>query len=120
MNANWIKEMQEHDPRHQNRMIYSHQWPDYFSNLAKSYTGSQVRLESDADLRLGSPGVVVTLTRIEYLPSRKHPQLTVATGQGECSCQINLVWSLEDVDDRVVAVEVIDPQDHKLNIYFEA
>ena len=111
--------VQDHNPRHQNRMVISNQWEAYFTNLKANYIGRNIRLERDADLQAGQPGEAAVLTRIGFVPQRKHPKLVVATKDKEYESEVNLVWSLEDEDGRVLAVEVIDKKDHKLIVHFE-
>ncbi len=115
--------MIDHDPTHQRRMITSDQWTYFFQDLAQSHQGKTVRIRQGPDFM--SAEAATATTTLEELVYEHHGAshlLTITTG-GESGLQtmeveFNLVWSVFDRNNQVVAVECTDDKNRKTVLNF--
>jgi uncharacterized protein YuzE len=117
--------MFDHDPNHQNKMIYSSQWSTFFKDLEHSKQGKPVRLEQGADVLIEKSGAgSLILDTLHYQHDGKGDHLTITTagdaGTQKSTINFNLIWATFDEDGGVVAVEIVDEQNRKVILRFEA
>ena len=117
--------MFDHDSKYQNKMIYSSQWSSFLKDLEHNKQGQPVRLEQGADvLTEKSGGGSLILDALHYQHGGKGDHLTITTtgdaGTQKTTINFNLIWATFDEDGNVVAVEIVDDQNRKVILRFEA
>jgi hypothetical protein len=95
------------------QMVTASQWPSFFSRLAGFHRGQPVSVEPEGRVTLHD-GVLPTapLLDVAFSHANGRAVVSVITGTAEAprttSIQdVNLVWAIHDMAERLIAVEII-------------
>ena len=115
--------MLDHDPTHQRRMITSDQWAYFFQNLAQSHQGKIVRIQQGPEfLSAESAAEATMLEGLAYQHPGAIHLLTITTrSDGDLETteiEFNLVWTVFDRNNHVLAVECTDDKNRKTILDF--
>ena len=108
-----------------NQKIASDQWTEFFEQFTHDNRGRLIKLEilnrerGDEILIENAP-----LWSLVYAPVPQGKKLTLATGEDEVTSAHNIlapkiVWSAEDADSQVVALEIIDESNTQTILYLK-
>ena len=103
-----------------NNMLLSSEWPSFFANLAQSHQGRPVAIEQNGDLLLKNPpGQGVPLQEIELRSDQKQQRLVITTATQTHTIEApNLIWAVRNEQGELVAVEILDTQEHRFIMRF--
>ena len=101
-------------------MLMSSEWPSFLANLAQSRRGQPVVIEQEGDLLLQHPpGQGVPLQNIELDTGQKQQYLVITTATQTYTIEApNLIWAVRNEQDALVAVEILDTQEHRFIMRF--
>ncbi len=114
--------MQDHSPKHQSENLPRYQWSSFFADLLDSRKHQLVSVLQGGDLLLLEPDEdTAPLLGIDYTSAHKGT-IAITTGGDKAETTTisapNIVWVVRDPDRTVVALEIIDEKDHKVNLRF--
>ena len=105
-----------------NHMLKRSDWSSFLANLARSHREQPVAIEQDGDLLLRhQPETGVPLQGIELRAAHKGQSLVVTTAAQTYTIESpNLIWTVRNEKEDLVAVEILDVQDHTFIMRFDS
>ena len=105
-----------------NHMLKRSDWSSFLANLARSHRGQPVAIEQDGDLLLRhQPETGEPLQGIELRSTHRRQSLVVTTAAQTYTIESpNLIWAVRNEKEDLVAVEILDVQDHTFIMRFDS
>ena len=101
-------------------MLMSSEWTSFLANVAQSRRGQPVEVEQEGDLLLQHPpGRGAPLQGIELRTAHKQQLLVITTTAQTYTIEApNLIWAVRNEPGELVAVEILDTQEHRFILRF--